>query len=79
MSGDTAKTKSIDVILLAASEVFQRPVAASDNFLELDGNSLKAVHIAARVEQLLEREIDLSILFDVGSFAEFAELIDEDA
>jgi acyl carrier protein len=46
------------------SEVLGRPVGPADDFFELGGNSLDAVRIVARVEELLGAPVDVGALFE---------------
>ena len=48
------------------------PVGIDDNFLELDGDSLRAVAVADRILLRFSREIPLSLIFDSPTIASLA-------
>jgi amino acid adenylation domain-containing protein len=53
------------------------PVGKYDNFLDLGGNSLLAIRIIARVQELFRVEVPLSKLFELPTIAELAVFIAE--
>jgi pristinamycin I synthase-3/4 len=46
-----------------------------DDFFELGGHSLLATQLIARIGEVLEADVDIRILFEAGTVAEFAELM----
>ena len=59
------------------TEVFDLDeIGIHDTFLELGGDSLKAMHIASRINSLFEMEFPLSIVFEFATIAELAEELD---
>ncbi|QGM46682.1 non-ribosomal peptide synthetase [Methylocystis heyeri] len=67
----------LDDIELLFAEIWQDVlgvdrVEASDNFFDIGGASLSAIQVIARVQQLFEAEIPVTILFDAASLAEFS-------
>ncbi len=54
------------------------PVGMSDNFLDLGGNSLQAMRIIARVQQVLRVDVPLRKLFEHPSVTELAAFISGD-
>jgi amino acid adenylation domain-containing protein len=52
-------------------------VGIHDTFLELGGDSLKAMHIASRISTLFQIEFPLSIVFELATIAELADELDE--
>jgi acyl carrier protein len=53
------------------------PIGIFDNFLDLGGNSLLAMRIIARLQELLRIETPLRKLFDLPTVAELAAFISE--
>ena len=53
------------------------PVGIQDNFLDLGGNSLLAIRIIARIQEVFQVEAPLSTLFDLPTIAELAVFISE--
>jgi acyl carrier protein len=68
---------TLDAVLIAAKEVLLCPVAPDDNFFAMNGDSFKAVQLAYRIEEILERDIDLALLYEVETFEAFAKVVDE--
>jgi acyl carrier protein len=59
-------------------EVLQlEKVGTCDNFFDLGGNSLKAVHLKSRLEEILNREISIVTLFEHTSIHSFIRHLDE--
>ncbi|MDG1462564.1 MAG: amino acid adenylation domain-containing protein, partial [Gammaproteobacteria bacterium] len=50
-------------------------IGIHDNFFELGGHSLLATQLIARVSELLEMKVEIRTLFEAGTVAEFAELL----
>ncbi|WP_166144124.1 non-ribosomal peptide synthetase [Methylosinus sp. RM1] len=46
-------------------------VGDDDNFFDLGGNSLSAIQVIARAQQLLGKDIPIASIFDDGAFREF--------
>ena len=58
-------------------EVLQTdPIGIDDHFLEVGGDSLRATQVAARVEERLQIELRLSDLFDAGTIAKIAAIVE---
>ena len=53
------------------------PVGIQDNFLDLGGNSLLAIRITARVQEVFRVDVPLRTLFDLPTIAELAVFISE--
>lgn len=47
-----------------------------DNFFDLGGNSLSAIQVVARVQQLFDREIPVDAIFGGGTFRVFADEVE---
>lgn len=54
-------------------------IGLDDNFLMLGGDSLQAVELFLRIEQVLGRRLPRSVLFEAGTVAEMAKRIEETA
>jgi amino acid adenylation domain-containing protein len=76
----TAARNTLEVILAAIWEqvLGVAPVGVSDNFLDLGGNSLLAIRIIARLQQILHVELPLRKLFELPTVAELAAFISEE-
>jgi acyl carrier protein len=59
-------------VLTAAREVFGRQVLASDNFFDLGGDSISALELTVRLEELLGMEAELEQLLSSDDMAHFA-------
>ncbi|MGV9774036.1 phosphopantetheine-binding protein [Streptosporangium sp. NPDC003464] len=72
------KDAIFQAIVAAAEDLFERPITEQDDFFSLGGDSLNAVELAARLEDLLGIELDLHTLWDAETFLGFAaELAEE--
>ncbi|MGW2250681.1 acyl carrier protein [Kitasatospora sp. NPDC001660] len=69
----------IDAVLAAASEVFGRPAEPADDFFSLGGDSITAVELAVRLEELLGVEVDTELIVGLPDFAALAEALAEAA
>ena len=69
----------IDNVLIAASEVFGRAVVPEDDFFSLGGDSVTAVELSLRLEELLGAEVDVELIVDRPSLAALAEALAEPA
>ncbi|MDG2156241.1 MAG: non-ribosomal peptide synthase/polyketide synthase, partial [Gammaproteobacteria bacterium] len=49
-----------------------------DDFFELGGHSLLATQLIARIGEVLEADVDIRILFEAATVAEFAELMESE-
>ncbi|MER5319560.1 phosphopantetheine-binding protein [Streptosporangium roseum] len=65
-------------ILSTAQDLFERPITEQDDFFSLGGDSLNAVELAARLEDLLGLELDLHTLWDAETFMGFAARLAEE-
>lgn len=52
-------------------------IRADDNFFERGGNSLSAIQVIARVQQLLGKEIPVTSIFDEGTLSAFAREVEQ--
>jgi hypothetical protein len=68
----TTSEAPLDSLLHAAERVFGRPVAAGENFFDLGGNSLTALHLIALVGADGWR-LDVEDVFDQPDMAALAE------
>ncbi|MDT0343983.1 acyl carrier protein [Streptomyces litchfieldiae] len=66
---------SLDLLLRLAGEVLRRPVGPEDNFFALSADSLAAVEYSLRVEEALGREVDIALLYEAATFADYARLV----
>ncbi|MEU3314339.1 acyl carrier protein [Streptomyces sp. NPDC048387] len=62
----------IDAVLTAAAEVFGRPAGPADDFFSLGGDSVAAVELAVRLEELLGMEVDTELVVATPGFAALA-------
>ena len=53
-----------------------QPVGIKDNFFEIGGNSLSAIHLIASIEQQFAKELPLSAVLTNPTIEEFANLLD---
>jgi len=72
-----APGRALDEIELLFAEIWQDVlgldrVEAEDNFFDVGGSSLSAIQIVARIQQLFEEEIPMTLLFDAPTLAEFS-------
>lgn len=51
-------------------------IGRNDNFFDLGGNSLSAIQVVARAQQLFGKDIPITTLFEGGTLGEFAEEIE---
>ncbi len=65
----------IDNVLTAVSEVFGHPVVPEDDFFSLGGDSITAVELSLRLEDLLGTEVDVELIVDQPSLAALAEAL----
>lgn len=59
-------------LLDIAQDVFGRRVTGEDNFFALGGDSISAVRIVMRLEDLVGTDIDPDMFFDAANFEEVA-------
>jgi amino acid adenylation domain-containing protein len=52
-------------------------VGVEDDFLELGGNSLQAMQIAARISQTFDVDVSVRVLFDAPTVGRLAEVVEE--
>ncbi|MEV7545608.1 acyl carrier protein [Streptomyces sp. NPDC089915] len=62
----------IDAVLTAAAEVFGRPAGPADDFFSLGGDSVAAVELAVRLEELLGVEVDTELVVGLPDLAALA-------
>ncbi len=62
----------LQAVLSIAQEIFEKDTDERDDFFSLGGDSINAVELATRLEELLGEEIDLADLWGSESFHEFA-------
>ncbi|MEU9130644.1 acyl carrier protein [Kitasatospora sp. NPDC048540] len=62
----------IDAVLAAASEVFGRRAEPTDDFFALGGDSITAVELTVRLEELLGTEVDTELIVGLPDFAALA-------
>lgn len=62
-------------VIAAASVVFGRPVAPTDDFFELGGDSINAIELHQRLEDDLAIDLDPSCIFETESFQLLADRI----
>ncbi|MFJ9895734.1 acyl carrier protein [Streptomyces sp. NPDC091280] len=62
----------IDEVLTAVSEVFGHPVTPEDDFFSLGGDSITAVELSNRLEELLDTEVDIELIVALPSLAALA-------
>ncbi len=62
-------------ILVVASEAFGRPVAATDNFFDLEGDSLHALEMITGLSDRLAVDIDIEALLQADDFVGFARAV----
>ncbi len=60
-------------------QVLNRPVSITDNFFDMGGHSLLAVHLFTLIERKFGRRIPLALLFQTQTVDKMAELIKRDA
>jgi acyl carrier protein len=65
----------LGVILPTASKIFGRPVAKTDNFFDLGGDSLAALQLGDRLSEALKAELDIEILLDAEDMRGLAERV----
>lgn len=70
---ETAET--LLAVTYAAGSIFGIEVGPDDNFFDLGGDSIDAIELVTRLEEVLGREIDLITLFDTQNFADFSAAI----
>jgi len=75
----TAARNALEATLAAIWRQVLRvdPIGIQDNFLDLGGNSLLAIRITARVQELCRVEVPLRTLFDLPTIAELAVFLSE--
>jgi acyl carrier protein len=66
-------------VLSVAHSVFGKEVGTNDDLFSLGGDSLNAVELTARLEEILGREVELHELWEADSFREFAAKIASEA
>lgn len=57
------------------SEVFGRPVTPTDDFFDLGGNSLHAVHIVGRTEELTGEPLSVRAVLEGRTVSAMAETV----
>jgi acyl carrier protein len=62
----------LDMVLSAATEVFGRPVAPTDDFVGLGADSMMVLSFLAILEERTGREFELQSLLDADDFADLA-------
>ena len=62
----------LQVIMSTAREIFERDVDQHDDFFSLGGDSVNAIDLAARLEEVLGLEIDHADVWGAESFHDFA-------
>jgi acyl carrier protein len=77
MSSSESRTPEavLGQILVAASEAFGRPVAATDNFFDLEGDSLHALDLITRLSERFGVDVDIEALLQADDFAGFARAV----
>ncbi|MBQ1050174.1 acyl carrier protein [Micromonospora sp. C51] len=77
-SGETLPPEALLAeVLVAATEVFGKPVKATDNFFDLQGDSLHALELTARLADRLGVDVDLDVILEADDFASLATTIGE--
>jgi acyl carrier protein len=59
-------------VLDATSDIFARTVSRSDSFFSLGGDSITAVELATRLEEVLGWEVDPQLVVDLPSLGALA-------
>lgn len=62
----------LQVIVSTVREIFERDVDQYDDFFSLGGDSINAIDLAARLEEVLGLEIDHADIWGAESFHDFA-------
>ena len=62
----------LQVIMATVREIFERDVDQYDDFFSLGGDSINAIDLAARLEEVLGLEIDHADIWGAESFHAFA-------
>ena len=65
----------LGVVMAVVSEVFERPVARTDNFFDLGGDSLCAVQLRKLLEERLGAELDMETLIDAEDMGALADAV----
>ncbi len=69
---------TLTLVLGIWERVLQRaPVQPDDNFFDLGGDSLLAIQLFAEVERVTGRQLPITAIYDAGTAAELARLLDE--
>lgn len=81
MSGKGAEQRPMSVIELLLADIWREVlgvenVNGGDNFFDLGGNSLSAIQVIARTQQLFGGEIPVTSIFDGNTLEEFARRIE---
>lgn len=73
---NTATNNDVEPLLKICRDLFhKKDVTLDDNFFDLGGNSLLAVELMARLAELFDKEIQLSVLLESKNLKEFNEKI----
>ncbi|AGL19154.1 phosphopantetheine-binding protein [Actinoplanes sp. N902-109] len=67
--------KLIDDVMAVAHSVLGPQATPDDNIYSLDGDSVTAVEMAARLEETIGREVDVELVVEAADFTDLARLL----
>jgi acyl carrier protein len=64
-----------ELIVQAVSEVLEKPIQASDNFLAAGGNSLQAIRLVTLIEEASGMQLDVVDIFEAPDLSSLSMLV----